>query len=246
HARAKAGHVTVIATGGGAQAQEPLTVTGTPVGVAVQAADTTIEEGRTVQLRAFVRDSINDTVPYRTIAYASGDTTVARVTPGGLVTGVGGGTVLVLASSGALGGSIFMTVRDSNLLASIPIGNAPYGVAVSAAGLAYVTSISQGVVHRINVATHALVDSISVGANAVQVAVSASGDTSYVSDRVTGQLYRLRWSTHTILDSVAVASDEYALAVTPSGEAFLGTGSGGQIYAVSFGGSLDSAGVTPP
>ncbi|HWZ28208.1 MAG TPA: Ig-like domain-containing protein [Gemmatimonadales bacterium] len=248
HARHKIGHATVTASGAGTQVQEPLIVTGTPFGVAVTPATTTLTEGASVQLSAYVHDSLNDTVPYRTITFSSGDTTIVRVTPAGLATGVGaGGPVYVLAASGLLGGNAQLFVRDSNLLANVPVAAAPYFVRVSAAGLAYVTSISDGIVHRITVSTGALADSIRFGVNAVQVAISAGGDTSYVTDRSTGKIYALEWSGHHAIDSITTGTDLYALAIDHSGNAYVGTGGGSAVYKYSLTShaKLDSASVGP-
>lgn len=248
HARQKVGHLTVTAAGGGVQAQEPLIVTGSPKSVAMAPVDTSITEGGSYQLRGYIRDSLNDTIPYFTIAYGSGDTTVARVTQTGMVTGVGaGGPVLILASFGFVSGNAYVSVRDSNLIASTPVAAAPYFVRVSAAGQAYVTSISAGILHRLNASSGALTDSVRFGVNAVQVALSAGADTSYVTDRSTGAIYTVEWSGHHAIDSIATGADLYALAVDHSGNAYVGSGSGGEVYKYSLAShaKLDSANVGP-
>lgn len=83
------GSVRVIAEREGKADTSKVTVTLRPVAtVTVTPADTTVRVGNTVQLTATLRAANNSTVTGRPVAWASSDTTVARVSGTGLVTGV--------------------------------------------------------------------------------------------------------------------------------------------------------------
>jgi len=83
------GSVRVIAEREGKADTSKVTVTLRPVAtVTVTPADTTVRVGNTVQLTATLRAANNSTVTGRPVAWASSDTTIARVSGTGLVTGV--------------------------------------------------------------------------------------------------------------------------------------------------------------
>jgi uncharacterized protein YjdB len=85
-----------------------VTVTLRPVAtVTVTPADTTVRVGNTVQLTATLRAANNAVVTGRPVAWASSDTTVARVSGTGLVTGVAASNefVTITATSEGRSGS---------------------------------------------------------------------------------------------------------------------------------------------
>lgn len=85
----RVGSVRVIAAREGKEDTSKVTVTLRPVStVTVAPADTTVRVGNTVQLTATLRAANNAVLTGRTVTWASADTTIARVSGSGLVTGV--------------------------------------------------------------------------------------------------------------------------------------------------------------
>lgn len=85
----RVGSVRVIAAREGKEDTSKVTVTLRPVStVTVAPADTTVRVGNTVQLTATLRAANNSVLTGRTVTWASADTTIARVSGSGLVTGV--------------------------------------------------------------------------------------------------------------------------------------------------------------
>src|SRR5579862_1996926 len=66
--------------------------------VAVSPADTDLAIGGTLSLAAHIVDSSGQTATPDTVVWSSSDTTVARVTRGGAVTGVGPGIIRISAT----------------------------------------------------------------------------------------------------------------------------------------------------
>ncbi|MET0395524.1 MAG: Ig-like domain-containing protein [Longimicrobiaceae bacterium] len=106
---------------------------GPPVPSAVQVAapDTVLRVGRTLQLAAEVRDAAGRPIAGGVVAWSSSDTTLARVSAAGEVTGVRRGVVRVTATSGAATGSVSLRVFtpvayvsvDGDLLGQVvPVG----------------------------------------------------------------------------------------------------------------------------
>lgn len=81
------------------------------VGAVVIAASThEIRPGGTTQLVATVLDASGVAMSGRAVTWSSSDEAVATVSPGGLMRGVGGGEVVISATSGGVKGTVEMTV----------------------------------------------------------------------------------------------------------------------------------------
>ncbi|HET9984580.1 MAG TPA: Ig-like domain-containing protein [Longimicrobiales bacterium] len=95
-----AGATQVIARSEGATGLAPVTVVAVPTAsVTISPDSAAIDVGATVQLSAVARDSNGNALPFKTIAWSSLDTLVARVSASGLVTGVGDGAARIVAAS---------------------------------------------------------------------------------------------------------------------------------------------------
>ena len=82
-----------------------------PVGsVTVTPSQTTLTPGQTVALAAVVRDSAGLALTGRIVTWATNDSTVARVSSTGVVTGVASGTVTITATSEGRSGSASIAV----------------------------------------------------------------------------------------------------------------------------------------
>src|SRR5213080_395037 len=108
-----AGTATITATSEGKAGSAAVTVTLVPVAsVAVSPATASIRVGQTVQLTATPKDSAGATLTGRTVTWGSGDTTVARVSPSGLVTSVAAGSATITATSESKSSTAAITVTS--------------------------------------------------------------------------------------------------------------------------------------
>src|SRR6266699_1844702 len=106
-----AGTATITATSEGKTGSAAVTVAPVPVAsVALSPATASIQVGQTVQLTATPKDSTGSTLTGRTVTWGSGDTTVARVSPSGLVTGVAQGSATITATSEGKSSTATITV----------------------------------------------------------------------------------------------------------------------------------------
>jgi uncharacterized protein YjdB len=106
-----AGSATISATSGGKTGTAAITVQGVPVAsVTVSPASTGLFVGQTVQLTATPRDSAGNPLSGRSVAWSSGNTTVATVSGSGLVTARAAGSTTITATSGGQSGTASLTV----------------------------------------------------------------------------------------------------------------------------------------
>src|SRR5439155_24700339 len=105
------GSAMITATSEGKSSTATLTVTTVPVAsVAISPATGSIRVGQKVQLTATPKDSIGGTWSGRTVMWASGDTSVAIVSPRGQVTGVAPGSAPIKAMSEGKSSTATITV----------------------------------------------------------------------------------------------------------------------------------------
>ena len=88
--------------------------------VSVSLAATSLNPGQTTQATATVRDSANNVLTGRAVTWASGNTAVATVSSGGLVTAVAAGSSQITATSEGKSGSAALTVTTSSSVVSNP------------------------------------------------------------------------------------------------------------------------------
>ncbi len=110
-----AGTSSIIATAeDGVSGAASVTVDAPPAGavstVTVTAAYTAIVVGGTSQLTVTLRDDSENVLSGRTIAYSSSSTSIGTVSPSGLVTATGAGTVTITATSEGVSGSVVIQV----------------------------------------------------------------------------------------------------------------------------------------
>src|SRR5213078_1506466 len=105
------GSAMITATSEGKSSTATLTVTTVPVAsVAISPATGSIRVGQKLQLTATPQDSIGGTLSGRTVMWASGDTSVAIVSPSGQVTGVAPGSAPITAMSEGKSSTATITV----------------------------------------------------------------------------------------------------------------------------------------
>jgi alpha-tubulin suppressor-like RCC1 family protein len=130
------GSATITATSGAARGTAAVTVvTPPPVASVTVLPDTaTMLLGLTLQLSATVRDANGKVLPGRAITWTT-DAAVARVSATGLVTGVGGGSTAVIATSEGVADSSAITVVALRF-GSVAVG-AFHSCGINADGAAY-------------------------------------------------------------------------------------------------------------
>jgi uncharacterized protein YjdB len=112
------GTVSISATSEGAASTAFVSVTATPVATtSVSPATSTIYPTQTEQLTATLQDSAGNALGGRTVTWTSSDTTIAKVSTSGLVTGRALGTATITATSETRSGTATVTV------ASVPVSN---------------------------------------------------------------------------------------------------------------------------
>jgi hypothetical protein len=108
------GQTTLTASVGGKQGQAALVVV--PVAVATVAVNPpagSVSPGQTVQLGATLLDAAGDTLTDRAVTWSSTQTSVATVSPTGLVAAVTAGTAIIVASSGEQTGASVIVVTGA-------------------------------------------------------------------------------------------------------------------------------------
>src|SRR5436190_816846 len=105
-----AGTATITAISEGKTGSAAVPVAAVPVASVTISPTASIRVGQTVQLTATLKDSTGSTLTGRTVTWGSGDTTVARVSPSGLMTGVGQGSATITATSEGKSSTAAITV----------------------------------------------------------------------------------------------------------------------------------------
>ena len=106
-----AGTATITATSEGQSGTSAITVVHVPVAsVTVAPPSATVQVGSTVQLTATPKDAGGNPLTGRTVTWASGNTSVATVSPSGLVSGATVGSATITATSEGQSGSALITV----------------------------------------------------------------------------------------------------------------------------------------
>lgn len=93
-----------------------------------------IQSGLTTQLSTTVKAKDGQVLSSATVVYESEDSTIAKVTPEGLVTGARAGTATVVASIGTLKAPAIINVSAGEAAAIAKIGDAPLTPVVGATG----------------------------------------------------------------------------------------------------------------
>src|SRR6266702_4035563 len=109
-----AGSATISATSGGKTGTAAITVQAVPVAlVTVSPASVTVLVGQTVQLTATPKDAGGNPLAGRSVAWSSGNATVATVGTSGLVTGRAVGCATITATSGGKSGTAAIAVTTA-------------------------------------------------------------------------------------------------------------------------------------
>ena len=132
---------TITATSEGVNGTAVVTVSLVPVAsVTVSPAVDTIAVLATVQLSATPKDSAGHALSGRVVTWASSDTTKAKVSATGLVTGVAAGTITVTATSGGKTGNAAITVTGAQPLPVASVAVSPAADTIAALATVQLTA----------------------------------------------------------------------------------------------------------
>ena len=220
----------VCSCGGGNPAQPPtLVFQGAPALVRLHVSSTQ-------QLAVSVQDLTgkDSGIP---ITYSSADPSIASVSSAGLVTGVKVGETVVTAHAQAAHVDIPVHVLSeplSTVIAAPTVSGCPYGVAVSASGVGYVTSICGNAVFRFDAAAHTVGASVTVGSNPAHVALNPAGSVAYVANQGSQSVSVINVSTNAVTTTISLTGAEvYNLKVSPDGTRLYVTRQDGTMYVIN-------------
>jgi YVTN family beta-propeller protein len=129
----------------------------------------------------------------------------------------------VLASNEGAG--TVSVIEGTAVVATIPVGNRPRGIAVSADGTrAYVALGRDDAVGVIDIAARKVIDKIPVGSDPEQVALSPDGRTVYVSNEALDSATAVAVDGHAMKFRVAVGKEPEGVSVSPNGAKVYVTG----------------------
>ncbi|MCH8274225.1 MAG: YncE family protein [Armatimonadetes bacterium] len=122
------------------------------------------------------------------------------------VSNLGGNTVSVIDTA------------TNSVIATVPVGFAPTGVAVHPAGtFVYVANRTANTVSVIDTAANSVTATIPVGVEPTGVAVNPAGTFVYVANQFSNTVSVIDTATNTVVDTVSVGTDPHGVAVHRTG-----------------------------
>lgn len=200
-----------------------ITISPATLSLAVGAVDT---------LTATVYDSTGAVIPNAPVTFSSNDTAVATVTASGIVTGVSGGTAAIAARSDTAFAAITVTVTVGAFVKRIPLGGSPFGAAMSAANIGYVTESNGNSVAQIDPYTGAVVNTIPVGAFPTSVAFNGAGTRAYVGNQLDTTVSVIDVASASVISTIAVAGNPIAELVGPGDSLLFVASNSNEVYTV--------------
>ena len=156
--------------------------------------------------------------------YQSNNEAVATVNASGLVTARALGTATITATVGTISRTATVTVAN---ITSRSLGSRPFGVAISPAGVTYVSRLDAARLQRFDLPSTQLGASVTVENGPVGVIFSPDGNTAYVANQSSNSLGFVDVATNTQVATTAMAGSPLGLAVSADGSVvYVGNGSG--------------------
>ena len=227
-----AGSTNIRITGGGLTVLVPATVMQVPAGLVLAPGDTTIRQGASLQYRAHVLDTFGDSIPGRTITYAWSDSADLSVSPSGRATAIGAPvTVTVTARSGPYSALATVNVRDTTILATLPLSGGPLGIAV-AGDVAYVSRQTANRVDRLALATLQFTASLTAGSTPCFLVFDATATTAYVANQLSDNIGVIDVATNTQTRTIPVTGDPLPVAISADGSTLFTTTNANRLYKI--------------
>jgi YVTN family beta-propeller protein/parallel beta-helix repeat protein len=122
-----------------------------------------------------------------------------------------------ISNSGSDNVSVIDTATYA-VVATVPVGASPYGVAVNAGGaFAYVANFGGNTVSVIDTATNTVVSTVPVGGLPTAIALDPADTRVYVTNGGDGTVSVIDTASHTVVATIVVGATPQGVAVTPSG-----------------------------
>ena len=113
--------------------------------------------------------------------------------------------------------SLVIDTPTNAVVATIPVGNSPRGVAVNSLGtMVYVVNATDNTVSVINALTNAVIATIGVGFAPIGVAVNTAGTKLYVTNSISNTVSVIDTSDNTIITDIVVGSAPHGIIVNPA------------------------------
>lgn len=191
--------------------------------VVVSPSDVTLDIGGTQQFTAQLIQGGGQ--KKAAFTWSSSDTSVARVSSNGFVTGVASGEATITATASRnQSGTAHVTVRrpPPQVVAHLPLFGLPTGSVVSSAGIGWIPQPQFGQVSRLDIAAAAFTGSVPAGPWPVQISANGDGSRIYVTSFFgNGLVLSINTATLTTEYTANATSDQqdaYAVTSTPSGD----------------------------
>jgi len=179
-------------------------------------------------------DSKGGTILTPIIAFKSSNPAIATVSGAGLVTGKGVGYDTVTAVSGSASATAIVAVvtHPAGTAAGAPsVGSRPFGVAISATGVALVSRQDLPYLQRSVLPDSSFPDSILVGTDPNDIAFTGTGDTAYVTNQAGGTVGIIDVASKQMVDTIPINGTTYGAPYrvrigTDDGHIYVSTGGG--------------------
>jgi YVTN family beta-propeller protein len=195
-------------------------VGGVPATIQVTPVAPEIVQGTGVELIVVVRDSAGLAIPDPTVTFATSDPAIATVTTAGVVTGIALGPATITAAAAPAVATVAVSVLGhpaGTAVSGTPLGQRPYGIAVSRAGVVYVTRLDAAAVSRADLPDSLFLTTFDVGVVPTDVAFDPTGTRAYVTHQGSRNVGIVDVATNTQIDIIPVAGDAFRVLVAPSG-----------------------------
>ncbi len=148
---------------------------------------------------------------------------------------VAGTPLAYVVNNGASGSVSVLDTASNMIVATIPVGSYPAGIALNSAGTeGYVVNDGAGTVSVIDLATDAVTATIGVGANPLYAAVTPDDTQVFVTNDADGTVSVIDTSSNQVTATIPVGSHPNEVAVSPDGtQAFVANGGDGTVSVIS-------------
>ncbi|MCX9026096.1 MAG: PGF-pre-PGF domain-containing protein [Candidatus Methanoperedens sp.] len=147
-----------------------------------------------------------------------------------LAGGAGAAPFAYITNGGSSNVSVIDTATNT-VVASVPVGSLPGGVAVNPAGtLVYVANRGSGTVSVIDTATNTVTATVNLGGTPSRVAVNPAGTRVYVTNSGTNNVSVIDTTTNNVIASVPAGNAPGGMAINPAGTL---------VYVVNYDSNLD-------
>lgn len=118
-------------------------------------------------------------------------------------------------------------------LTSTVVTERPFGIAVSKAGIVYVTRLDAGAITRLNLATGAIEGTVAVGVVPTDVTFDDAGATAYVTNQASDELGTITVSSSTQTAGLPIRGTPFRVKIQPGGARLFVSSNSDSVFAVN-------------